>query len=464
MGVFVHIRNFLSHPGALRFWGVIFGLFLISIAVFFLTYQHPDHIAQQICNPSTVSAQNRTLYLQGQHCLAQRLGSKLPPFYVELASWAHPDTLYRIPAATTRKAIAWQLYQYGNWDYIQRYRLSLSRLQQLDTLALARQLSQYPWRTSPLFHYLDSLQQKSDPTTSFWIAYQHSRALHAEMIQHTSRWKMYLPRLVVHGFSNHYHRWLSTLLTQGKLGIAYSRLQLRHCNCIGEAQALPGIQLRLPLWRSIALGMVSLLVVLGVGIPLGVVSAYLRDRWVDRLASGILIALDAIPPFWVASAFFVFLHLREYQERDALWQEMGIVANWETWMWALVAYAFGSLAFVSRMVRIRLLEELNQEYLRTARAKGLTQWQAIWRHGLRNALLPLVTILATTIPTLISGSVVIEKVFNYPGMGIRMLAAIQMGDWPLMISIVFLIGLFTMGGYWFTDWVYTLLDPRIKMK
>ena len=465
MRVFSHIRPFLPNTYWLnRFLGAIISLFLISISAFFLSYQHPDRVARQVCTPPLDSGIDPSVYASGQKCLARNLGRNLPPFYLALSTWAEPDTLYRIQDPAIRQATDWLLFQYGNWEYIEPYLASLQKWQRIDSLAIAGKLLRHPWQTPQYHRYLDSLHLHHSSDSPFWQAYEESRFRHERMLANASRWKIYFPRLVIHGLENHYHHWLHTLITKGQMGIAYSRLKLRHCNCMVEQEALPGIRLQNEVLRSAALGLAAMVVVFGLGIPLGLLTAYVKDTWIDKFSAGLFFGLDAIPVFWTASAFLVFLGLYEYQQRDTLLQEMGISANREVWLWALIAYSYGSLAFVSRLVRMRLLEELNQDYLRTARAKGLNKWRMLWKHGLRNALLPLVTVMATTFPILVSGSVVIEKVFDYPGVGMKILEAIQQHDWPLMVSAVFLSGLLTVGGYALTDWLYSRLDPRVKWK
>ena len=110
-----------------------------------------------------------------------------------------------------------------------------------------------------------------------------------------------------------------------------------------------------------------------------------------------------------------------------------------------------------------MLEVLEQDFIRTARAKGLAEWPILFRHGLRNALLPIITLFAGTFPALISGSVILEQIFAIPGMGREALLATQTQDTPLIVAIFTLTGLLTVVGYLLADILYALADPRIRL-
>ena len=129
----------------------------------------------------------------------------------------------------------------------------------------------------------------------------------------------------------------------------------------------------------------------------------------------------------------------------------------------LIAYTYSSLAFLSRLMRVSMLETVHQDYIRTARAKGLSEYQVIYKHALRNALLPIITVFANVFPAAIGGSVILETIFTIPGMGLETYQAIQTQNYPVVIGVFTLTGLLTLIGYLVADVLYAYTDPRISL-
>ena len=115
-------------------------------------------------------------------------------------------------------------------------------------------------------------------------------------------------------------------------------------------------------------------------------------------------------------------------------------------------------------MRIGMIDVISQDYIRTARAKGLSEWKVIMKHALRNSLLPIITVFAAVFPMAIGGSIIIEVIFSIPGMGTEIFVALNNNDYPMIISFFTLAGLLTMIGYLVSDILYALVDPRISYK
>ena len=130
----------------------------------------------------------------------------------------------------------------------------------------------------------------------------------------------------------------------------------------------------------------------------------------------------------------------------------------------LICYTYGSLAFLSRAIRSGVQEEMKKAYILTARAKGLQENDVIWKHAFRNALFPLITILAYVLPGIIGGSVILETIFSIPGLGSEIINAVFNQDYPVIIAVFLITGLLTMTGYFLADILYSLADPRINLK
>lgn len=222
-----------------------------------------------------------------------------------------------------------------------------------------------------------------------------------------------------------------------------------------------------------------------VGVPLGMLSAVRRNRWPDHVARFISISGLALPVFWLAiMAQFVFFGklgwlpdgerlpisvdpprtITSLYTIDAL-----LTGNWEVLRIAVshlampvLVLAYGSLAVITRMVRGGMLEVLNQDYIRTARAKGIIQRRVILGHALKNALLPTVTSLGLQIGLLLSGAFLVEIVFSWPGIGRYAVEAIQRLDYNATMATTLIIALVFVLMNLFVDILYLFLDPRIS--
>jgi peptide/nickel transport system permease protein len=223
---------------------------------------------------------------------------------------------------------------------------------------------------------------------------------------------------------------------------------------------------------SVMLTGISLVVAYLLAIPLGVYSATRRHTPMERLTTVLLFALYSLPNFWVATMAIVYLGGGDFWNVFPVYGLQSSGA--EDWPWRLriqdrilhlilpaACMSYYSLAVISRYMRTSMLEVIGQDFIRTARAKGLSERLVIYRHALRNSLIPLVTLMAELLPALIGGSVVIETLFSIPGMGALSYEAVFSRDYPLLMAIFTLSALVTLVGVLISDFLYTLVDPRI---
>lgn len=212
---------------------------------------------------------------------------------------------------------------------------------------------------------------------------------------------------------------------------------------------------RLPATLELAAG--ALLVTLLIAVPLGVLAATRRGSAWDTTAMGFSLLGVSIPNFWLGPllviAFSVGLGWFPVSGREGA----GAVVL------PALTLGTGLAAILARMVRSSLLEVLEEDYIRTARAKGLGPLQVTLRHGLRNALLPVITLLGLQLGALLGGAVVTETVFNWPGIGLLTIEAIQRRDYPLVQGCVLLIACGYVLVNLFTDLVYARVDPRVRL-
>jgi peptide/nickel transport system permease protein len=227
---------------------------------------------------------------------------------------------------------------------------------------------------------------------------------------------------------------------------------------------------RLPI--TILLNVLSMLLILAVAIPLGVLSAVRQDSLFDRVASVFVFVGFAVPTFWLALLLMIlfgvhlgWLPISGIRSLNAEYLPAGMA------LWDLVRHlilpvtlsAFGGLAGLSRYMRANMLEVIRQDYIMTARAKGLSERAVIYRHALRNALLPVITILGLSVPGLIGGSVIFETIFAIPGMGQLFYMSVMARDYPVVMGILFIGAVLTLLGNLIADVSYALADPRIRV-
>lgn len=226
---------------------------------------------------------------------------------------------------------------------------------------------------------------------------------------------------------------------------------------------------------TLALNIIALMLVYTISIPLGIVSAVKKDTLLDRGTSLMLFILYSLPTFWVAMLLLLFLSNGEYLNIFPLG---GIMSDWAgtapffarigNIIWHLVlpvvTLTYGSFAFLSRYTRANMLEVINQQYITTARAKGLSERKVIFVHAFRNSLIPLVTLMAALLPGLLGGSVIVESIFSIPGMGMLAFEAILSRDIPVIMAITSISALLTLVGILLADISYALVDPRIRLE
>jgi len=223
---------------------------------------------------------------------------------------------------------------------------------------------------------------------------------------------------------------------------------------------------------SVRLSGISLFLAYLISIPLGVYSATHQHSVGDRLTTILLVGFYSLPNFWVATMAIVYLGGGDFWN---VFPVYGLASagseNWPWWpriedqAWHLVlpvaCMSYYTLAVLSRYMRVGMLEIIRQDFIRTARAKGLSERVVIYRHAMRNSLIPIITLMADVLPALIGGSIVIETLFSIPGMGFLSYEAVLTRDYPLIMAIFTLSALLTLLGILFADFLYTLADPRI---
>lgn len=211
---------------------------------------------------------------------------------------------------------------------------------------------------------------------------------------------------------------------------------------------------RLP--ATIKLAALALMIAISIGVPLGIVAALKVDRWADNLATVLSLTVSAMPHFWLGPLLMMVF---------ALWLGLlpvsGMDANTSIILPALTL-GFGLAAILTRMTRASMLEVLHEDFIRTARAKGLPEKTVILKHALRAALLPIVTVLGLQLGSLLAGTVITETVFAWDGIGRLLVESIEKRDYPVTQACVLVIALTYVFVNLLTDIIYTRIDPRVR--
>ncbi len=230
---------------------------------------------------------------------------------------------------------------------------------------------------------------------------------------------------------------------------------------------------RLPI--TIQLDLISILLVYIIAIPAGVYSSTHPGSIPDRILTLGFFFLYSLPSFWVAVLLIMLLGGGDFWDVFPVYgissigsETLGFLPWLADRAWHLVlpvvCLTYGGLAYLSRLTRADMLEVIREDYIRTARAKGLSERVVIYKHAFRNALLPIVTLLAFLLPSMIGGSVIIESIFTIPGMGLLGFEAVLSRDYPVIMAITTISAFLTLIGLLISDILYAALDPRIKLE
>jgi peptide/nickel transport system permease protein len=257
-----------------------------------------------------------------------------------------------------------------------------------------------------------------------------------------------------------YFSWLKKV-SRGNLGVSFSSDHRPVADKIME---------RLPV--TIVINLLSLMIIIAVAVPLGVLSAVHQGSFFDKTTTVLVFIGFAVPTFWLALLLMIFfgIHLGWLPISGLRSLNYEYLGAWDRLMdlakhliLPVFVSAFGGLAGLSRYMRANMLEVIRQDYIMTARAKGLSERDVIYKHALRNALLPAITILGLSIPGLIGGSVIFETIFAIPGMGQLFYMSVMARDYPTVMGILLIGAILTLVGNLIADVSYAVADPRIRI-
>lgn len=213
--------------------------------------------------------------------------------------------------------------------------------------------------------------------------------------------------------------------------------------------------------RDILLGGISLILSLIIAVPVGILQAVRRNGPADYAATGVSFLLYSMPQYAIAILLIQFLSI-SFHVFPAEAPQGGLFSQPSALVLPIASLTLVSYAQFSRYMRSSALDTLAQDYMRTARAKGLPERLVLWRHLLRNSMLTVITLVGLSIPYILIGTLIIEQVFNYPGVGLLYYNSALGNDYEVMLGITVIVGVITVLGNLVADIAYALLDPRIR--
>lgn len=248
-----------------------------------------------------------------------------------------------------------------------------------------------------------------------------------------------------------------------------SALQLDFGNSTAVAGSPPVSELIGRTWPvTLHVGLYTIITAFGLGILMGITAAYYRNSWVDNLVTFFATLGITVPSFIIATwLLFIFGWQIGWGDPKKwivgpLFGQGPALLSWDYFL-PVITYALGPLALVARYTRSSVVEAMNADYVRTAHAKGLRARQVLTRHVLRNALIPMITILLPLIPDLLTGSLFIEVVYGIPGLGKFFVTSFFQRDYTMIMAVVLLVAFFWGLTYLITDILYTMIDPRVRV-
>ena len=431
--------------------------------------------------------------------LRKKLGLDLPIFYFSVSNLSTSDTLYRIQDKYHKATLEHLTHKSGNWKKVSDYYKELISLQkvhmklnsknifesqtELELNTINEAVNQVGFEINNLletseeelidlsFSKIDDKLSNYSFLSSLNSSFEKVKKYKNEINISEDKWRTYIPKINWYGSKNQYHLWLfgngkdRKGLLRGDFGISYIDSQ----------------PISTKIWQKIgisfSLSLISILLAYLISIPIGIYSAHKKDSAVDKGFSLVLFILYSMPSFFVGT-----LLLLQFANPDNLaWFPVSGIQDptlfdpeWSFWtkikhrmpflILPIITYTYGSFAFLSRIMRVGMIDVVSQDYIRTARAKGLGEKKVILKHALRNSLLPIITVFAAIFPMAIGGSIIIEVIFSIPGMGVEVYNSILNYDYPMIITVFTISGFLTMLGYLVADILYAVVDPRISYK
>lgn len=466
-------------------------LLVISVLAFVISVFSPGDPLRDVVQENNISANNNSTGNLAER--RKNLGLDLPVFYLTIETWADCDTLYRIADSDQRNMLFRMGRKIGNPEKTMQWFHTLLRT---DTLLKQVNTSEFPFNRPAFKNNLisinnliyqmsrtSSLERRAERTDSLnnllrifpglqnvsenWTK---SELMLNEVLEQGSWWKQWLPAIRFHGINNQYHRWLwgngadRKGVLRGDFGISFRDGQ--------------------PVSQHIGSKIKWTLIIMSLGLTLACLMAFFAGIFktlkpthiFSKIVDASSFAFWALPLFFLANlSLLMFANpdmfdwfpgsgIRNPADFNENWPFLRRLVYYPPYLVLPISvYALSSFGFLYRQFSSALQTEMRKDYILAGKARGLSMQHLILHHALRNALIPMITLLGQYFPLLISGSVILEAIFSIPGMGLEIFESTLSKDYPMIVALFTLFGLFTMLGYLLSDIGIALVDPRIRL-
>lgn len=390
--------------------------------------------------------------------LAKELDLDKPKFYFSIVPSYYPDTMHNIIDLQDRKRLTELLAYHNDWSTVNSF------LREAKNLVSDPKYKSSTSFITELLYVTDPKDFKSVSAQMTKSGSSYEELAFLGQVQELKQKKraFAFPKLLWFGTKNQFHAWMSNFFT-GSLG-----------RSIHDGKPVWSKISKALIW-TLFLVIISLSSAVLISVLFGVLSAsYNTSNWIKGLID-LFYFIYAMPLFWFSTLMVVFFTTAQYGNWTNIFPGVGIspysgdlstlgriTSNSKQLILPIFCIVLNSIAYLSSIVRNSLIAESKQAYKTTALLKGLTRKATFWKHLFPNAILPLVTIIIGAIPTSLAGSLVIEVIFNIPGIGRLMFDSIFGNDWYVIFSIVMMVGVVTIVSYLIGDLLYSYLNPRIR--
>ncbi|MEO6883572.1 MAG: ABC transporter permease subunit [Bacteroidia bacterium] len=474
----------------------------ISLLTFIISINAPGDPVDSMLNKNSSGGEgqvadklsNEKAYIDLRH----KLGLDLPLFYFSITNATASDTLYKVPKASRRVNLDRLSYMYGNWSDVSKYYGQIQKFE--NALYAMPKTAENVEAINKAKDYINSLYENYDDaklktifsnidflfsnTPSFLNIigpYNAVKNALTDMQLNKSVWKRYIPVIDFFGINNQYHLWMfgdkpwysslpwvndsqiryrSKGFVRGDFGISYQ-----------DKRPVSSVIWSAMEWTML-ISSISIILAYLIAIPLGIKSAVSKGSRSEKVITTGLFILYSLPTFWIATILIIFFCGGDWFSwfpspgAPPIPSDAPILYQFSQMAYRLAlpifCWTYGSLAFISRQMRGGMLSVIGQDYIRTARAKGLSEKVVIRKHALRNSMIPIITLFASVFPAMISGSFVIEYIFSIPGMGKISYDALLARNYPIIFTVMMFTAILTLAGTLLSDILYAVVDPRIS--
>lgn len=425
-------------------------IFVVSLIIFFLSKKSETDLIQNRIERTT-KVESADILQEWKRIRLERnqLGFNEPQFYWSIYRSSSCDTLNRIADERVRQNLAALSYSIGNWEKVNDFWHQTKQI--LERSSILEQKVIIEFVKNNFYETKDHLNHEKINQLKDSIQVLRRNATTTNNYLFSVSWN---------GLNNQYHKWISSLLV-GDFGRSFI-----DGSSVNE-------KLSTAIQWTLILSSISILLTFIIAIPLAFYSAFHPHSLLSKCLDKLFFAFYALPNFWMATLLIVFFASGDYlnwfpayglgyAEDNSSWSEIFFVRAAHLVL-PIITLTYGSIAFIYQQLKSSIKQQLKQDYILTAKAKGLSNQNIKWQQLFKNVSFPLITILGSLLPALISGSFIVEYIFSIPGMGKLSVDAFMSRDFGMVYAVLMLSSLLGMLGVLLADLLYYKVDPRVQL-